>query len=159
MINENKTKSVFKRLFKPAVITLFSLYLLILMWELFLGKYRCYGLVRNYNLTPFKTIMMYITNYEHYNLDSLVINLLGNIVAFAPLGFFIPIIFKRINKLSSTLLITILTSTLAEIIQFIFQVGALDINDVILNTLGGIIGFIIYKLVIKLSISAKLRTM
>lgn len=152
MINKSKIDNVLKRFFKPTVITLFSLYLLILMWELFLGKYRSFGLVRNYNLTPFKTIMMYINNYEHYNLHSLVINLLGNIAAFAPLGFFVPIIFKRINKLSSMLLITMLTSTIAEIIQYIFQVGALDIDDVILNTLGGTIGFLIYKLVIKLKI-------
>lgn len=137
-------KETLERIFRPTIIILFSLYSLILIWELFFGGYRVHG-IRSYNLVPFNTIMRYIKNYKHYNLDILVINLIGNIVAFVPLGFFIPLLFSKINRLLNVVIITMLLSSLAEIIQFIASVGGLDIDDVILNTLGGLIGFLIYK--------------
>lgn len=152
MSYKDKNKFIIAKILRISNILLFLLYLFVLIFELFFGGYRYHGMTRSYNLIPFRTVMMYITNYKHFNLDILVINLLGNIAAFIPLGFFIPVIFKKANKLSLIIIMTMLFSIIAELIQYVFIVGGLDIDDVILNTLGGIIGFIIYKFLISKNI-------
>ncbi|KJS88012.1 MAG: hypothetical protein JL57_12765 [Desulfosporosinus sp. BICA1-9] len=123
-------------------------YSIVLIWELFLGKYRSHGGLRRYNLAPLKTIALYIENYESFGASIILINLLGNIVAFMPLGFLLPLAFKRTDRLTVITRITLLTSITAEICQFIFNVGGFDIDDVLLNTIGGVLGYLIYRLVL-----------
>lgn len=122
-------------------------YTTVLIWELFLGKYRSDGGPRRYNLTPMKTIARYIENYESFGVSIILINLAGNIVAFIPLGFLLPLVFKRTGRLVVITRITLLTSITAEICQYIFNVGGLDIDDVLLNTVGGVLGYLVYTLV------------
>ena len=124
---------------------LFGGYSTVLIWELFLGKYRSHGGPRRYNLAPLRTIVGYIENYEGYGASILLINLAGNIVAFMPLGFLLPLVFKRMDRLSVITRITLLISITAKIFQFMFNVGGLDIDDVLLNTLGGVMGYLIYR--------------
>ncbi|EGT3996408.1 VanZ family protein, partial [Clostridioides difficile] len=62
---------------------------------------------------------------------------------FIPMGIFLPIVCKNLNK--KTIIITIILVSLAfELTQYIFALGSSDIDDVILNSLGGIIGITIY---------------
>ena len=124
---------------------LFWGYSTVLIWELFFGKYRSHGGPRRYNLAPLKTIVGYIENYKGYGASILVINLAGNIVAFMPLGFLLPLVFKRTDRLLVITGITLLTSITAEICQYILNVGGLDIDDVLLNTIGGVLGYLIYR--------------
>lgn len=126
---------------------LFLGYITILIWELFLGKYRSHGGPRRYNLTPLKTIARYIENYESFGVSVILINLAGNIVAFMPLGFLLPLVFKRTGRLIVITRITLLTSITAEICQYIFNVGGLDIDDVLLNMLGGVLGYLVYTII------------
>jgi len=93
---------------------------------------------------------MYIENYQTFGTSIMLINLAGNIVAFMPLGFLLPLVFKQTNRLIVVTRITLLTSIMAEICQFIFNVGGLDIDDVLLNTIGGVLGYIIYRLVARM---------
>lgn len=129
---------------------LFWGYSTVLIWELFLGKYRSHGGPRRYNLAPLKTIGGYIENYKSFEASILFINLAGNIVAFMPLGFLLPLVFKRTDRLTVITRITLLISITAEICQFIFNVGGLDIDDVLLNTIGGVLGYLIYRLVARM---------
>ncbi|MHB8072809.1 VanZ family protein [Desulfosporosinus fructosivorans] len=122
-------------------------YITVLAWELFLGKYRSHGGSRRYNLAPLKTIVGYIKNYESFGVSILLINLVGNIVAFMPMGFLLPLVFKRTKRLTLIIPIALLTSITAEVCQYIFNVGGLDIDDVLLNTIGGVLGYLIYKFV------------
>lgn len=73
-------------------------------------------------------------------------NILGNIILFVPLGILLEtfLIHKKNNILKS-LLVIILISFSFELMQFIFAIGVSDINDLILNTLGGVIGILIYQ--------------
>lgn len=124
---------------------LFWVYSIVLFWELFLGKYRSHGGPRQYNLTPLKTIGGYIEFSKSLAESVLLINLAGNIVAFMPLGFLLPLAFYRTNRWTAIVRITLFTSITAEICQFIFNVGSLDIDDVLLNTLGGVMGYLVYR--------------
>ncbi len=94
---------------------------------------------------------------------SFVINVVGNIAAFIPLGFFIPVLYReqRKNKViighyfRSFLFVTflgMLFSMTVESIQIIAKVGSFDVDDLFLNTIGVIIGYfgyVIAKMIIK----------
>lgn len=71
-----------------------------------------------------------------------------NILLFVPLGFFLPILYGKYDKVSKIALVGILISLSIEIAQM-FGTGATDINDLITNTIGACLGFGIYKLLYK----------
>ena len=80
-------------------------------------------------------------------------NLLGNIALFLPLGILLPLVSDRSGSLKRVLLFGFCLSLSIETIQFVLRfVGndrAVDIDDVLLNTLGACLGFVIYRLVIR----------
>lgn len=93
------------------------------------------------NFTPFKEIMRYkTTSVLFYR------NVIGNIAIFIPFGFIITdMIRDKAQKCNIfiTALITLLTSLTIEIIQM-FIGRSFDVDDIILNLFGGILGFVIY---------------
>lgn len=67
-----------------------------------------------------------------------------NVVIFVPLGLYAGILFKRwITR--KKLFLFFLISLICEVFQYIINIGASDITDIINNTLGGLIGLMIYK--------------
>lgn len=64
-----------------------------------------------------------------------------NLLLFIPLGMYLKSIFKN-NKFSSVSIIILLFIGF-EILQYILHIGVSDITDIIMNTLGGIIGIIL----------------
>jgi glycopeptide antibiotics resistance protein len=76
-------------------------------------------------------------------------NTLGNVALFVPLGILLPLVSNRFLRLKRVLLFALLLSLSVEATQFVLRfVGnprAVDIDDVILNTLGGCLGFGFYK--------------
>lgn len=70
---------------------------------------------------------------------------LGNFVAFIPFGIVIPLLF-RCNFIRFITLF-ILSITILEILQMLFRLGAFDIDDIIINTLGAAVGFWAQQLV------------
>ncbi len=71
-------------------------------------------------------------------------NLYGNIVWFVPMGVFIPALTKRHLNFLQVVLIGALISTSIETLQFILNTGVTDIDDVIFNTLGAAVGYLLY---------------
>lgn len=124
---------------------LFITYLLILGYLLFFSSH--YGRdmgISKYNIIPFKTISDFI-NYG--TKQQIKINIVGNIIAFMPMGFFIPIIFSSKRSLFTVLVFSAFISLTVEIMQYEFVVGAFDIDDIILNSLGGVFGYIVFALI------------
>lgn len=76
-------------------------------------------------------------------------HIVHNILLFIPLGGYVTL-FSRDKHIFKSVLLIILFSILAEIIQFIFKVGATDIDDVLLNGSGGFIGVVMYRLLLLL---------
>lgn len=99
---------------------------------------------RSVDLIPFKTIYGYLSGELDVSPIIAMINILGNIILFIPLGLYLQLL-KKDKKISISMGIVVLISLLIEIVQFIFGIGATDIDDIILNTLGGLIGILIYK--------------
>ena len=75
--------------------------------------------------------------------------LLLNLTAFIPMGFFICLFTKGKSKYKHVHLI-VLIPIIIEVLQYIFATGALDINDIILNVISGIIGVTAYAIIHKM---------
>lgn len=107
-----------------------------------------YYVSRRYNFIPFNTIQSYTTKFlnEYISFDVFFYNIFGNILALMPLGFLLPLIFKRQNRFIIFLLTTLLVTITIEILQYITISGTCDIDDVLLNTLGACIVFVFLQI-------------
>lgn len=99
----------------------------------------------NYNLVPFKEIMRFYTYREEIGFIGFVTNLFGNVLAFVPFGFLIAGISRNNRHLINVFVMTLMLSFTIEVIQLVFRVGSFDVDDLILNTLGGVLGYGIFK--------------
>ena len=138
---------------------LFIIYLLLLITILFLkneyrmGEFEDINTFSNehfetINIIPFATIIGYISGllFEDININIVVINLATNLLLFAPMGFFIPILFdKKVKNIKQFGMVMVLITILVEILQFITYSGSTDIDDIILNTTGAIIIYMLMK--------------
>ena len=70
---------------------------------------------------------------------------LANAVIFIPFGILVPKVFHGVNTLWKMVLITFITSACIEIIQYILACGYTEVEDVIMNVIGGTIGYLIIK--------------
>ena len=94
----------------------------------------------NVNLRAFQMFRIYAA------LDKQVV---GNFIMLLPLGIYLPLLYRRLRRFSgffAVLFICLLVSIGIELLQLITSYRSADIDDVILNTIGGCLGFIIYQL-------------
>ena len=115
-------------------VVLFTIYLIVLYWILLfkLGISSSYMDKRSVNLIPFNDPSIF--NGE---------NIL-NVVIFVPLGVYAGILFKRWT-FGKKFFFFFLLSLIVEALQYILRLGAFDVTDLITNTVGGIIGLMIFK--------------
>ena len=94
------------------------------------------------NFIPFREIL-------RYNITSrlFIKNVLGNMLLFLPFGFFISY-YLNVEKPNLSLLLTLVASVAIEIVQMVIG-RVFDVDDIILNMLGGFIGYFIYSLLKK----------
>lgn len=100
--------------------------------------------LRNINLIPFRSISPYLRNItEPYAFK----NILANILVFIPLGIFVSN--KNSKNVFKTLVICLSVILSIECIQLLFKIGFFDVDDIILNFIGSLIGMVINKILIK----------
>lgn len=87
-------------------------------------------------LRPFYTFVLAKKMVEYYR------NMLMNVFLFFPLGLTLPYAFSKLSK--HTILLCALLSLVIEIIQLVFKLGRCEVDDLIMNTLGGTIGYMSY---------------
>lgn len=116
---------------------LFIIYLIVLFWIVVL-KFSVsfsYGDLRNVNFIPYSGPLN-----GQLDLGEMIMNVL----IFVPLGIYAGILFKKWS-FGKKLFLFFLTSLICEGFQFLLAVGAADSTDIINNTLGGLIGLMLYK--------------
>ena len=132
----------------------FALYLLLLFYLLFFSEWNGRGLMNRehitYNMQPFREIKRFVLYWRQIGLLSAALNLLGNIIGFMPLGFLLPSFSRRCRRYwYNTVMAGYLLSFTVEFTQLIFRAGRCDIDDIILNTLGTALGYLLFRLVQK----------
>lgn len=139
----------------PFLRFLFVVYVALLLWLLFdrtpgWGNELSYAeaMRSSMNLIPFYTIGNYWKVVQRMEFTSLfwhcVINLGGNIFLFIPIGYFLPKIWPFLRNFFSFLLTCIMSIVLVELVQLVTLLGSLDIDDLILNLLGMLVGYLIF---------------
>lgn len=103
------------------------------------------------NLVPFKTIWQYflgdISNVSSIDITAIsVLNISANLLLFAPIGFFVPFLWKRQCSIIRILAVGFFTTCSIEFIQY-FIGRSSDIDDVILNTIGVLFGYFVFKFI------------
>lgn len=127
----------------------FFIYVLFLVYILFFISSRL-TTYNNINLIPFATIDRYFRFFEYFTFTNWFLNIFGNIIIFIPFGFLLPVVVTYFNRFWKLLSITLIVTMSVETLQYVTKVGELDIDDVILNTLGSIMGYILYKIIVKI---------
>ena len=102
----------------------------------------------SFNIVPFHTIKLFINGYNKglVTYNAFFENVYGNLFAFIPFSFFIPLIFKKINKYYKFIIVMLIIVIQIELLQFITMSGSCDIDDVILNLLGASIAYYIFNI-------------
>ena len=100
-----------------------------------------------YNLELFKEIKRFYQYRHQLGIEAFLLNVVGNMAAFMPCGFFLPIVSRRGRKWYKNTMICFGLSLCIETVQLVFKVGSFDVDDLLLNTVGGVIGYISYRIV------------
>lgn len=100
------------------------------------------------NFIPFYTVRLFTDAYKYGSLPlyAVIENLIGNIVVFMPLPFFLHCLFKAFDKWYKVFPAVILSVFIVEALQFLFMTGSADIDDVILNVSGAVVFYLILKI-------------
>lgn len=99
------------------------------------------------NLRPLRTIMTYLDCWRRGVIVRIVfINLVGNIAAFAPFGYFLPALFRVMRRWYVFLPVTAALISLAELSQLFFHVGSCDVDDLILNLAGATLFYLVVRI-------------
>lgn len=139
-----------RKLKKGVVILVFLIYVCSLIYFLFFSER--YGRTEaadyyRYNLQPFKEIVRYWKYRDVIGCEMVIINLAGNVGVFIPFGALLPIIYKPLARWYALLPVGMIFSMTIECVQLVTRVGALDVDDVILNVTGVMLGLILLKMV------------
>ena len=97
------------------------------------------------NFELFRTIKLYVRHWDNKGINSFG-NLIGNIIAFIPLGYLMP----RLHKIFENLFVCMATALLfilgIELFQLFSAFGIFDVDDILLNGLGTFIGYLCFVL-------------
>ncbi len=151
-----------KELIRMLVVVYTFMVISVTLFPLVLLGDNTYGInsFRSLNYIPLMSIFSDIeqigTAYDGdtlFMLKLIVKNVGGNILLLMPLGFFAPMLLDMYKRLKNTLLLGLVAALSIECLQFIellFGIGmgrVVDIDDVICNVIGTVLGFLIYRMI------------
>ena len=123
--------------YKELLNLLFMLYILVLFY-IVSAQDSPSKVIGSYNLIPFREVMRYSIGSSLFYL-----NVVGNILIFVPFGLFVSYYIKT-RRFSIIFILTLTTSLAIEFSQRLVAGRVFDVDDIILNVAGGILGYIIY---------------
>lgn len=97
-----------------------------------------------YNLVLFREIKRFLMHRDVLGTAAVLINIWGNVAMGIPLGFAVPLLFPSVQRPERTIILAFLASLLAETFQLTLRVGCFDVDDLLLNTIGGAIGYLLF---------------
>lgn len=138
--------SVVRKGIKISGACLFLVYMVCLVYFLFFAEEygRVSSMAYSYNIEPFREIRRFWAYREILGFRAVFLNLAGNVIGFIPFGALLPIMAKGARKAWRITLLGLEVSALVEVSQLIFRVGCFDVDDMILNTLGSLLGYAVF---------------
>ena len=124
---------------------LFVLYIGFIIYFLLFSEWYGRGEMQEYryNLVLFKEIKRFWEYREQLGWYAVFTNLFGNVLIFVPFGFFLPMASKYRSFLAAVFY-SFALSFCVETFQLLTRVGSFDVDDLLLNTLGGALGYIVF---------------
>ncbi len=153
-----------KKLISNVLAVCFICYMILLVYFLFFseeyGRTEPYSSYQ-YNLHLFHELKRYFSYRNRIGDMYFLINVVGNVVAFMPFGFLVPVLYREQRKdvvyqghfFRSFLFVSmlgLLMSLAVETVQLVTKVGCFDVDDLFLNTVGVMLGYMIYFICKKL---------
>ncbi len=141
-----------QKLCKLILSVIFAVYCLALIYILFLrSEHRHLSYINylktSYNLIPFKSIAYYFSRFvnDQMNFDTFIANMLGNSLLFFPMGVLLPSFIPKVRG-GKFIALGVGMLVAVELVQYFSTLGALDIDDVILNSVGLVLGYFAFVL-------------
>ena len=100
--------------------------------------------VMHINLRPLQEIKRCIFRGNQLGTRYVLLNLVGNVLIFIPFGMIQPVLLRSVRNFWRMLLLTAVTSLMIELLQLVLRAGSFDVDDIILNTIGGAAGYCIF---------------
>ena len=158
-----KTKLLYREMYhskknskKALIWALFGIYCVAVFIMLFMRKRFDIGLPyweqvkMSINLVPFRSIYgsvyLIIHRTNQYLISHEIISLLGNFALFMPFGYFIPRLFGKYRAFIKFILLTFVILLSIETLQVVTLRGCFDVDDILLNLAGAVIGFFIARI-------------
>lgn len=122
-----------------------------------LGRVEGYSTYR-YNLIPFQEIRRFIIYRDYVSTEAFLVNLVGNLLVFFPVGMLVPL-WRNTKRTGCIriLIYTFLFTLSIETLQLVTRVGVFDVDDLLMNTLGGLAGWICYRIALAVYRGARAR--
>ena len=123
-------------LYKELLMLVFAIYILCLFQVV---TFQDSSSISGNNYIPFQEILRYnIASHLFWK------NVIGNMLMFLPFGFFVSY-YINVDKVHLPFMLVLVTSLAIEIVQMMIG-RVFDVDDIILNLIGGILGYLIYKI-------------
>ncbi len=110
--------------------------------------------IESINIIPFKTIIGYLTG--NFSTKIILYNIVGNLFALMPLSLLLIIKDKKYENIKYQFIYLVIVVLLIEVLQFVSSTGRFDIDDFILNVIGGLLFLIVIK---KVKVTDKIRNL
>lgn len=136
-------KHKFNKLQCGAAIVL-SLYIVVLLYFTVVGRY---------SHEEYEYKINFFTSYRwffKYNGEQVLRQLLINLVMIMPVGFLLPVVIKAKYKYLITMALSLLLTVFIETMQLITKCGSFEVDDIINNFIGAVLGMLVYALCSKL---------
>ncbi|MFC3883441.1 VanZ family protein [Bacillus songklensis] len=131
-----------KKNIKKISLGVFIIYLGILIYVTLIHKNDyVYGNAANFDL--FSTILLMWNSGSPY---LILMNVFGNIALFAPMGFFISILARKLDGFIPMFITGFLASSIIEILQYKVTNRVFDVDDIFLNSVGALMGWMAMRL-------------
>ena len=139
-----KTRGWFLSILLYAVFAIYLFFLAVILFRSYTG-------ISVWNLYPLRTILEFLTGFDYITgrshgmlKNAALVNLLGNVAIFLPLGMYVAL-FRKNGSLWKTTAIVAAVSLTLELLQVVTRTGSGDVDDVLLNALGGLLGALLYR--------------
>ena len=147
---ELRRERILKKRLRLIGIILFVFYMAALMYFLFFADWYHHTpgaqWAYRYNIVPFREIRRFVRKGDRLGPASVFLNLAGNVLGFMPLGFFLPLISPVFRNGLRTVGLGFLLSLTVELVQLLTRTGCFDVDDIILNTGGALLGWLAFTI-------------